>query len=345
MLSDYFVITYLCDVSQNALEYCSSRIASRPRLTTSVSDVCSSSEVDAVLICNSSALHATHATLALKNNKHVFVEKPVTYNYRDIDALIAAEQNSTGAVFVGYMRRYAPAFIAAINEIGDKTKIQYARIRSIMGPNSAYVQQSGTYPKRFDDMPQAARTDVVEKDRDMKEQALTEFGVPITDKAKTMLFWLGALASHDVSAMREALGFPLRVRGAYMQPPIWSAIFEYDSFSVTYESGVNAVPDFDAHVELYTDAKIVQVKYDQPYIKGLPTTMMVRERITGRNGQVGFQKKVVRETFEDNYTLELLEWYDCIVNGRTPKTTLQDARQDLDIFKMLIQAGFGKIDK
>jgi hypothetical protein len=38
----------------------------------------------------------------------------------------------------------------------------------------------------------------------------------------------------------------------------------------------------------------------------------------------------------------LKDWYDSIVTGRPMKTTIADARKDVDIFKMLMQAGFGK---
>ncbi|KEF51218.1 uncharacterized protein A1O9_12721 [Exophiala aquamarina CBS 119918] len=342
VLTDYFRITALCDVSQNVLQYCSRLIKPTPKLTTSAMEICSSPDVDGVIICSNSALHTIHMTLALQNNKHVCVEKPVTYNFRDIAILTEAEQKSKCSIFVAYMRRYAPAFLSALEEVGDRSQIQYARIRAIMGQNSDYVKQSGMFPKRFNDISPAVRKELLEKDIDMKDQALAEFGVPVNDQTRTILFWLGALGTHDLSAMRESLGLPRAVAGAHLKPPIWSAILEYDGFSVTYESGMNSVPDFDTHIEIYTKDKIVQVKYEQPYIKGLPTMMKVRERITGRNGQTAYQERIVRETYEDNYTLELKAWYNSITEDKRPKTTLEDAAEDLKIFKMLMQAAFCK---
>ncbi|KAJ4152118.1 hypothetical protein NW765_017627 [Fusarium oxysporum] len=207
-LCEQFRVTYLCDVSPKVLEYCKARTASNPKVTTSAAEACSSDEVDAVVIASNSALHPEQTILALQNNKHVFVEKPVTYNQRDVDTILEAEQKSRATVFVGYMRRYAPAFISAMAEVGDKSKVLHARVRSIVGQNSSYVEQSGMFPKRFDDIPESARNEVARKDNDMKEQALREFGVTATDGAKRMLFWLGALGTHDLSAMREALGPP-----------------------------------------------------------------------------------------------------------------------------------------
>jgi hypothetical protein len=48
---------------------------------------------------------------------------------RDIDRIKVAERASKGFLMVGYMRRYAPAFIDGVREIGGIDKILYARVR------------------------------------------------------------------------------------------------------------------------------------------------------------------------------------------------------------------------
>lgn len=130
-LSAYFRITYLCDVSKQALAHCKTRVfgGTLPRLTTDPTEVCSSPDVDVVFVVNSDEYHADHAILALNNDKHVFVEKPLALNLRDIGRLKEAEAASKGKVMVGYMRRYAAAFVDAIDEIGGLDKILYARVR------------------------------------------------------------------------------------------------------------------------------------------------------------------------------------------------------------------------
>jgi predicted dehydrogenase len=47
----------------------------------------------------------------LKAGRHVFIEKPVSLTLQGFDEIIAAEQQSGKTVFVGYMRRYAEAFL------------------------------------------------------------------------------------------------------------------------------------------------------------------------------------------------------------------------------------------
>ena len=339
LMSEYYRVTYLCDISQQSLEHCASKVAgARPKVTTKADQLCSSSDVDAVIVCNATAFHHTHAILALQHDKHVFVEKPLALSFRDLDALQAAEDESKGVLFVGYMRRYAPAFLQAIAEIGDRSKIQYARVRDIIGPNEHFVSQSGTFPKKFSDFEEADSKALKAQDDDINQQALVkEFGIPLNDQTRLMLLCLGGLGSHDLSAMREAIGMPKGVIGADLRFPIWSAMLRYDDFTVVYESGINSVPVFDAHIEIYTNTKIVRINYDTPYVKGLPTTITIRERVEGTDT---YEERTVRPTYEDSYTIEFKEWHQCITQGRASKTTIDDARKDLDIFKMLMQASF-----
>jgi predicted dehydrogenase len=187
-LSSYFQTTYLCDVSAQALAHYSRKVAGGPPRTTSSSDeLISSPEVDVVLICNANAFHSSHAVLALEANKYVLCEKPLALNYRDIDAIIAAEEKSKGRVFVAYQRRYAEAFLDAVKEVGGMDKIQYARVRDIIGPNSTFVSQSGTFPQKFMDFRKEDTAEMIGKDEEMMRYALEhDYGVKVTPESMDM---------------------------------------------------------------------------------------------------------------------------------------------------------------
>jgi predicted dehydrogenase len=142
--------------------------------------------------------------------------------------------------------------------------------------------------------------------------------------------------------MREILGMPKACIGAWLGPPrFWSALLQYDNFSVIYESGINEIPVFDASIEIFSVNKSVKVTYDTPYVKGLPITLTIREKVEGwpGSGSPGFQERVIRRTYEDPYTLEFEAFYDSVVGNKPFKTTVADARNDLDIFKMIMKAG------
>ncbi|KAJ5788522.1 hypothetical protein N7457_003512 [Penicillium paradoxum] len=340
-LSDYFQITYLCDVSNNALAHCAKKvIGGIPKTTRKAEDLCASPDVDIVMIANSDAFHVPHALLALQHDKVVFIEKPMALSLQDADRIIELEKTSSGKVMVGYMRRYASGFIDAVKEIGSLDEVRYARVRDIVGPNSDFVAQSGTFPKVFSDYRAEDKTELGQRTGELLEQALTmELGIPVTDETACQWRNLGSLGSHDLSAMREALGMPSAVLGASLcstqGPPFWSALFQYPSFAVSYESGIDEVPRFDASIEVFGGNKTVKVCFDSPYVKGLPTTMHIREKLEDGS----FRESLVRNTYEDAYTLEMKELYAFVVEGKPAKTTAEDARKDIEIFGMIMKAG------
>ncbi|KPM44213.1 hypothetical protein AK830_g2351 [Neonectria ditissima] len=338
-LAHKFRTTYLCDISEQSLRHCAQKVqGGTPKTTATAEELCSSSDVDVVLIANADAYHVEHGILALQNDKYCLIEKPAATSFRDIDRLIEAEKASKGKVFVGTMRRYATAFLDAVQEVGGMDKITYARVRDIIGPNSIFVDQSGTFPQKFNDFSEADSQDRLRREDDIFEQALNkEFGVAVTPETKRMLRVLGGLGTHDLSAMREIIGMPQSVAGAVLTlPGIFGVLFQYPGFPVTYESGLSGVPQFDAHIEVYSTNKIVRVEFDSPYVKGLLVTVTVRETL----GDGGFQERKMRRTYEDPYTLEMLEFYDCVVNGKTPKSSALDARKDVELFGMIMKAGF-----
>ncbi|KAF3170110.1 hypothetical protein TWF225_008011 [Orbilia oligospora] len=325
-LSTKFTLTYLCDINPKALAFCASRCssASPPKTTQDAKELCASEDVDAVLVCSSDAYHVVHGVYALKNGKHVFIEKPLALCQFDIQILKKVESTSKGRVFVGYMRRYASAFLDAVKELGGTEGVHI------------FVNQSGTFPQKFDGISEEEKQAFSEREDQVTHEALVvDMGLAITEKRKTMLRLLGGLGSHDLSAMRELLGMPRGVLGARLSPTMWTVLFDYPNFAVTYESGFNNIPLFDASIEIFTEDKVVTVKYDTPYVKGLPTTMVVREKA---GDGTAYQERVLRTSYEDPYTKQMGEWWECIVNGKEPKTTIDDAALELDFFRMILRA-------
>ncbi|KAK2877238.1 hypothetical protein FQN49_001313 [Arthroderma sp. PD_2] len=345
-LSDLFTVTYLCDVSAGALEHCKNKIVNpNVHTTKNAEELCQSQEVDVVFVSSNDAYHVAHILLGLRYNKFVFCEKPMALSIRDAEAVLEAEKHSSGRVMVGYMRRYAGAFLDAINEIGGMGEIYHATVRDILGPNSGFISQSGTFPRKFSDHSENDAVELATRTSKALEQALTvELGIPVTPTTANMWKHLTGLASHDLSAMRECLGAPHRVLGASIcsdtGPQFWSALLKYPGFAVCYESGWDEIPRFDASIEVFGKTKTVKVCYDTPYVRGLPTTMVVRQ--LGSNGE--YIESTVRRTYEDPFTLEMKELYGAVVDGKKViKTTAADAMADIKIFQMIMKTGYAQL--
>ncbi|MCC3371552.1 Gfo/Idh/MocA family protein [Cohnella sp. REN36] len=331
-LPDRYRIAALCDVSPGLLAYMGEKHRI-DRLYADAEELAAQADLDVVFVLNSDEYHADCAVAAANRGKHVLIEKPMCLTSAEADRILEAQSRHGVQIMVGYMRRYAASFVEAVREIGGLDRIHYARVRDIIGPNASFIRPTSRVVA-FDDIPEEAKAD--RRSRALKlgrEATGLEPESPYFDLYRLLC----GLSSHDLSAMREAIGMPVGVIGAkYTNTdgcPFLSVLFDYDAFSVVFETGIDRQGRFDAHVEVYGTHKSVTVQYDTPYIRHLPTKLIVRETAGER-----YQETVARPTWTDPYTLEMIELHNAILHDLPPKTTPEDFKQDLAIFRMIIEA-------
>src|SRR5579884_3931317 len=141
---------------------------------------------------------------------------------RECDELAGAAARAGTVVQVGYMRRYAPAFLEAVRAVPELGAIRFARAQHVLGLNPLIVEQTTRVVR--DDAP---RTDDGRRSALLREA--TGDAPRLVQDAYALLL---SLASHDLSAVRELLGRPQRVRyaGAWRDAWFVSAALEYDGF-------------------------------------------------------------------------------------------------------------------
>ncbi len=83
--------------------------------------------VDAVVIAAPTTHHHAVATQCLSRGRHVFVEKPLTLDRRQADALIRLASQQRVALQVGHVERFNPAFTAAQPHLRQPKFIQATR--------------------------------------------------------------------------------------------------------------------------------------------------------------------------------------------------------------------------
>ncbi|MCD6019946.1 MAG: putative dehydrogenase [Bacteroidetes bacterium] len=83
---------------------------------------------DAVLIITPTPTHFDLAARAIKNGKHVFIEKPATDNTDDTKKLIQLAKEAGVIAQVGHVERFNPAFIAAKEFIQNPLHIDIQRL-------------------------------------------------------------------------------------------------------------------------------------------------------------------------------------------------------------------------
>ena len=231
---------------------------------------------------------------------------------------------------VGFMRRYAPAFVEAVERVAAiRSEIILARVHDVIGANALIIDSTSTV---FRD-PQGVAGLAGKLESDMALATARAIGNPAPAKARAYGLLLG-LSSHDVSAMRELLGRPSQVLYAAERRGgrAITAAFDYGDFVCQFETAVDRVPHFDAHIEISTDTEIVRVDYDTPYVRHLPARLTV----ISKHGSAGVAQSSSFPTRHNSFGVEWREFHRNIVEGRRPKTTIADAREDLVIFRDMV---------
>jgi predicted dehydrogenase len=321
-LRELFTVTALCDVSPSVLSSVGKSIPG-VKLHADYRKLANDPGVDVVLVGNPDAYHADVAIACIEAGKHVLLEKPIAVTLEDADRMITAEAKSSVTVQVGYMRRYAPAYVKAVAALAQKRNdIVLARVHDVIGPNAAIIDNTSNI-YRPHDLPEAT---IAEGRGRLQAQVARVIGTGTGDRA-TAYGLLLSLSSHALSAMRELIGMPERVLYAtqHFGGRFLTAAFDYGHFTCHFEAGVDRIPHFDAHLEVYTPDEIIRVEYDTPYVRHQPARLM---RVTAE-ATAGVSVRSMFPTRNDSFVAEWRAFHRNITERQVPKTTLEDARNDM----------------
>lgn len=103
------------------------------RYTNNINEVITSKEIDLVIITTPNNTHYELSKLFIKNNKHVFVEKPLTNTYLEAEELINLAKKNKVILRVGYICRYFESHKIIknnIKQIGQLRKIINIRTKN-----------------------------------------------------------------------------------------------------------------------------------------------------------------------------------------------------------------------
>jgi predicted dehydrogenase len=324
-LSEMFSVVALCDISQEVLDGVAPQCG-EARTYLRYQDLLQDENVDAVLVANPHVFHAEVAIAAMEAGKDVFVEKPMCMSLAEADAVAEAETRTGRTIQIGYMRRYAGAFLEAVELARqEKGKIRMARVQDVIGRNALIIEDTSRVVRA---LPSS------EKDRAAFKQLETDritgaIGECSTELANSYALLLG-LSSHDISAMREMLGRPKAVLhathnwdGRYI-----TAVFDYGDFVCEFATGVDMLPRFDTFIEVYSEEVMFRLDYDTPYVRNLPAKLTV----TRPHQSAGVARTESYPSRLDSFVVEWRAFHHNVTTGTRPKTTVADAREDLEIF-------------
>jgi predicted dehydrogenase len=331
VLRERYRLTAICDISPSLIADVGDRfdVPENARYL-DYTDLVARDDLDLVFVLNSDEYHADCAIAAMRAGKHVMVEKPMCLMLTDAQAMIRERDAAGVQLMVGYMRRYAPAFLQAVERSRAMERITYVRVRDIIGQNRLIIDQVEPVFRPVD-IPAAASSDRQERAVRMVREAIGEADPELTRNYRLLC----GLSSHDLSAMRELIGVPQGVLAATS----WNGgswlhvIMDYGDFQAVLETGVDSQVRFDAHIEVYGETSSFRIEYDTPYIRHLPTRLYIEETVGEQ-----LARTEIRPTYADPYTRELEYLHDALVNGTGVKTSAEDFTHDLRLFRQIIDA-------
>jgi predicted dehydrogenase len=324
-LVDCYEVVGLCDISPLVLESLGKQW-NIGILTTDHRELVNRDEVEAVLVANPNAYHAEVTMDAIAAGKHVLVEKPMCINRREAEQIVTAQKSSRIVVQVGYMRRYAPAFLDACKAVKEIEEIRFARVRDFLGSNSLIIEPTSRV-LRDEHLQESLKKEEELRDESLVDEAL---GAGASRSLRNAYRLMLGLSSHDLSAMRELLGRPKRVlfaaeraNGSYL-----AATFDYGTYVCQFETGIDEIARFDAHLELYSASRVIRVQYDTPYVRNLPIRIFIIES----HGRHGVREISTHPAWGDPFVAEWRAFHTNITQSRTPKSDPSDFLQDLELF-------------
>ena len=332
-LCDTYEVTAITDVAPSLVQYIQKKYHIPAAYDTAV-ELIEKADIDAVLILSPDQYHGEYAARALKAGKHVFVEKPVTLCLEELKELIELKkQYPNQIVMVGYMRRYAGPYLKAKEILTEKPmKTEYLRFRDIILEAPFFIGQTRNifYPK---DVP----AEVIQEGRIRRREHLDRaIGADATDEMRTTYQMMTGLGCHSFAAVRELFGLPTKIHSvttaAHGEQVVIVMEFE-GGFLGTYELVNNQnIVQFDAAIEVFQKTRKVHVKYETPYLRYQPAAVQVTE-----SSDSDTHTTTYGPDFHDAFQTELQLFAECIHTGKQPKTNLDDAVADLELFREIIR--------
>jgi predicted dehydrogenase len=107
-------------------------------------DLVNDDEVNAIYIATPPSSHETYLEMALKADKPVYVEKPVSINAASVQRMMAMQKQSDGKVSVAHYRRGLPLFIKIkqLVQEGAIGKVKLVLLRTLQPTVSKIITQT-----------------------------------------------------------------------------------------------------------------------------------------------------------------------------------------------------------
>ncbi|RZL85165.1 MAG: dehydrogenase [Rhodococcus sp. (in: high G+C Gram-positive bacteria)] len=267
-----------------------------PFVTTTVDDVLTADDVDAVLITAPARSHTDLVVAAAAAGKHVFVEKPMAVTLEDADRAIAAAADAGIVLQVGFNRRFAPGFAAARAAI-DAQKVGTPQLlRSLTRDPGPYTADPARVPQ------------------------WTIFLETLIHDFDTLCFLNPGARPVRVHAIADALIRPDAKKAGHLDTAVVTVQFDNGAIA-TADASFSALYGYDVRAEVFGSGGMVTAG------NGRSTDMTYY----GPDGLHADTARRDTDLLHSAYVGELTAFFDAVRGGTPAVVTGQDARTALSI--------------
>ncbi len=327
-LDDKYELSAICDLSPSLLRRIGDQYRVREDRRYTDYRQLVEADLDAVFVLTPGC-HVEYAVAAAQAGKHLLVEKPLCYSLENADRIVDTAAASGITLMVGYMKRYDPGYLRALDEIKATSNIRFAHVHDLAGPNDAFTDDAFTL-RTASDVPREALVRSQKEMTSAMHQALGNASPSIVRAYRLML----GLTSHDLTIMRGALGDPKRV----VSTSIWdggrhfASVLEYGENGVAvFDGGEMSLKKWDEEFTVQAETRTIRVRFPNPFLRNAPTLVDIWE-MDGTH----YQERTITASYEEAFRRELEHFFECIVSGREPVTSGIEARRDMELILEMV---------
>ena len=258
------------DVSERALKKIEKKYGAKG--FTEYSDLLENPEIEVVSVCVPTTFHHAVVMEAIKNGKHVLVEKPIAFTVQEAEEMIAAAKEAGVMLATGHVERFNPAVQKAKELIDDGV------IGDVV---SAFAKRVGPLPPRIKDV--GVSIDLAIHDLDIMNY-LFEEDVTQVYGSMNCSFDDSEFEDHAeimVNFDNESTGI-IEVN--------WLTPYKRRELELTGTAGIISVDYIKQSIEVYGKfAQDIQIKHEEPLkseLNSFLNSVMNKEEpeITGEDG-------------------------------------------------------------
>jgi predicted dehydrogenase len=339
-LKDMFEIYAVTDINREV----ASEIGRLYHVEKVFSDYCEMlrEPVDCVFILSGDS-HFKPVMESINAGKHIFCEKPLGENVREVREISEALKKVNLTLMVAYHKRYDPVFPFIKSKILEMKDLRFVQVNVLHPVDARYRDHYSVFPQNS---PEKIKAQNEEETDGLIEyitcgtpagriRKIIGENAPLEQQVGAFLLFNSLI--HDVNLLRGILGEPHDVLNTYfwkdgrcMTVHLKYAVDLHCVMNWIYLAGVKS---YREELIFLSPEKRVSISFPSPYLKNFPTHVAIEEMENDM-----FVEKKITVSYEEAFKREIIHFYECVCNGKSPFTDINDALNDTIILEKIARA-------